>query len=74
MPGISMAKEPIESDIMLRPPRAMDKVLISNTLLFYAYTYIGQMQSLGCFLAYFTVFWMNDISVRDLWMSALHSW
>lgn len=74
LPGISMAKEPIEGDVMSRPPRRMDKVLVSNTLLGYAYLFPGQVQALGCVLSYCFVFWSHGISIRDLWMSALVSW
>jgi sodium/potassium-transporting ATPase subunit alpha len=35
LPGVSMAKEPPEKDVMRRPPRAMDKILVSNNLLAY---------------------------------------
>jgi len=69
-----MAKEPIEGDVMSRPPRRMDKVLVSNTLLGYAYLFPGQVQALGCVLSYCYVFWSHGISIRDLWMSALVSW
>ncbi|KAI3420118.1 hypothetical protein GPALN_003443 [Globodera pallida] len=74
LPGVSLSRELAEGDVMARPPRAMNKVLISNTLLAYSYAYTGQIQSLGCFLAYCWVFWSHGISISDLWMSALNSW
>ncbi|KAE9547551.1 hypothetical protein FO519_009236 [Halicephalobus sp. NKZ332] len=74
LPGVSMAKEPMEGDLMERPPRRRDKVLISNTLLSYAYGYGGLIQSLGCFLGYCVVFWTHGIAVTDLWMSAMTHW
>jgi hypothetical protein len=44
------------------------------SLLAYAYLYTGQIQSLGCFLAYCCVFWSHGIAIGDLWMSALNCW
>uniref|UniRef100_A0A915DYZ5 Cation-transporting P-type ATPase N-terminal domain-containing protein n=1 Tax=Ditylenchus dipsaci TaxID=166011 RepID=A0A915DYZ5_9BILA len=73
-PGVAMAKEPIEGDVMSRPPRKMNKVLVSNTLLAYSYIYTGQIQSLGCLLSYCYVFWSHGINISDLWMSALTHW
>uniref|UniRef100_A0AC34G273 Cation-transporting P-type ATPase C-terminal domain-containing protein n=1 Tax=Panagrolaimus sp. ES5 TaxID=591445 RepID=A0AC34G273_9BILA len=69
-----MSKEPAESDIMQTPPRPRTKVLVSNTLLAYSYTYAGILQTLGCFLAYCCVFWSHNINIADLWMSAIDSW
>ncbi|KAL3100665.1 hypothetical protein niasHT_020944 [Heterodera trifolii] len=74
LPGVSLSRELAEGDVMARPPRAMNKVLISNTLLAYSYAYTGQIQSLGCFLAYCCVFWYHGIAISDLWMSVLTSW
>uniref|UniRef100_A0A1I8AYZ5 Cation_ATPase_N domain-containing protein n=1 Tax=Meloidogyne hapla TaxID=6305 RepID=A0A1I8AYZ5_MELHA len=73
-PGISLANEKPEGDVMARPPRAVNKVLISNGLLAYSYVYTGQIQSLGCFLAYCYVFWCKGINILDLPWSALNCW
>ncbi|KAH7684523.1 CBN-CATP-1 protein, partial [Aphelenchoides avenae] len=73
-PGIAMAKEPGEGDLMERPPRKHTSNLVSNTLLAYAYFYAAQIEAVGCFLAYCAVFWHHGISVSDLWMSAEHHW
>lgn len=69
-----MSREKIEGDVMQRPPRAMNKVLVSNSLLAYSYTYTGQILSLGCLLSYLYVFWSYEINIKDLWMSALTCW
>ena len=74
LPGIAMAKEPMEGDVMERPPRRRSKKLTSNSLLFYSYGYVGLIQSVCCFLAYYTVFWVHGISLSDLWMSAITYW
>lgn len=74
LPGVSLSKEKVEGDVMKRPPRAHDKVLVSNSLLAYAYTYTGQFQSLGCLLAYCYIFQSHGINISDLWMSALTCW
>uniref|UniRef100_A0A914PZW4 Cation-transporting P-type ATPase C-terminal domain-containing protein n=1 Tax=Panagrolaimus davidi TaxID=227884 RepID=A0A914PZW4_9BILA len=73
-PGMAMCKEPMEGGVMEREPRTRKKVLVSNTLLGYSYTYAGQIQSLGCFLSYCCIFWYHGINISDLWMSALESW
>ncbi|EDQ86730.1 uncharacterized protein MONBRDRAFT_10758 [Monosiga brevicollis MX1] len=66
-PAISLAYEPAERDIMLRPPRniATDR-LVSAKLLIYAYLQAGVILSIGCFLAYSWVFWSNGLSLSDL--------
>ncbi|KAE9555230.1 hypothetical protein FO519_001580 [Halicephalobus sp. NKZ332] len=74
MPGIAMAREPMEGDVMERPPRNRSKKLISNTLLFYSYGYAGLIQSACCFLTYCSIFWMHGIAISDLWMSAMTYW
>ncbi|KAE9547419.1 hypothetical protein FO519_009368, partial [Halicephalobus sp. NKZ332] len=74
MPGIAMAKEPMEGDLMERPPRRRNKLLVSNTLLFYSYGYAGLIQSVGSFLAYCVVFWTHGIALKDLWMSGMTYW
>uniref|UniRef100_A0A914QXB3 Cation-transporting P-type ATPase C-terminal domain-containing protein n=1 Tax=Panagrolaimus davidi TaxID=227884 RepID=A0A914QXB3_9BILA len=73
-PGIAMAKEPMEGDLMERPPRRHDKTLVSNTLLFFSYGYGGLIQSIGCFLSYLTIFWLEGIAISDLWMSSQDYW
>uniref|UniRef100_A0A7E4WCR1 Cation_ATPase_C domain-containing protein n=1 Tax=Panagrellus redivivus TaxID=6233 RepID=A0A7E4WCR1_PANRE len=73
-PGIAMAKEPMEGDIMERPPRPRENVLVSNTLLNYAYGYAGLIQSVGCFFSYMTIYWLNGIAIKDLWMSSYVYW
>jgi len=52
----------------------MRKGLVSNSLLVYSYVFIGQLQSLGCVLAYLYVFWSHGITMGDLWMSSIKSW
>lgn len=73
-PGISLAKEPMEGDLMERPPRRRDKTLVSNALLFFSYGYGGLLQSIGCFMSYLVVFWTHNIAIKDLWMSSLTYW
>jgi sodium/potassium-transporting ATPase subunit alpha len=73
-PGIAMAKEPGEGDVMERPPRKRESQLISNTLLAYAYFYAALIEVAGCFLAYCCVFWSYGITIPELWMSAIDHW
>ncbi|KAH7729130.1 Protein CATP-1 a [Aphelenchoides avenae] len=73
-PGIAMAQEPGEGDLMERPPRKHTSNLVSNTLLAYAYFYAAQIEAVGCFLAYCCVYWHHGINVSDLWMSSDNHW
>ncbi|KAI1704572.1 e1-E2 ATPase domain-containing protein [Ditylenchus destructor] len=74
LPGIAMCKEPLEGDVMRRPPRKEGEILINKAMLAYCYIYTAHIQAIGCFLAYCTVFWSYDIKLSDLWMSALYAW
>jgi magnesium-transporting ATPase (P-type) len=56
-PGIALCKEPLEGDVMKRPPRKTGKTLIGKTLLAYVYGYAAHIQAVGCFLAYLSVYW-----------------
>uniref|UniRef100_A0A915EEG3 P-type Cu(+) transporter n=1 Tax=Ditylenchus dipsaci TaxID=166011 RepID=A0A915EEG3_9BILA len=74
LPGIAMCKEPLEGDVMKRPPRKAGKTLIGKAMIAYCYGYTAHVQALGCFLSYCVVFWSYGIKISDLWMSALDSW
>ncbi len=56
LPGIALCKEPLEGDVMKRPPRKTGKILIGKALIAYVYGYTGHIQALACFLAYLSVF------------------
>ncbi|XP_072467750.1 potassium-transporting ATPase alpha chain 2 [Notamacropus eugenii] len=57
IPSIALAYEKAESDIMNRKPRHKKKDrLVNQQLALYSYLHIGMLQSLGAFLAYFTVY------------------
>uniref|UniRef100_A0A915DZB5 Cation-transporting P-type ATPase C-terminal domain-containing protein n=1 Tax=Ditylenchus dipsaci TaxID=166011 RepID=A0A915DZB5_9BILA len=73
LPGIAMCWEPLEGDVMRRPPRKEGKTLIGKALIFYCYGYTAHIQVLACFLAYCSVFWSYDIKIADL-MFTLHQW
>ncbi|GAB9476274.1 putative hydrolase [Globisporangium polare] len=74
-PAISLAYEGPENDIMSRPPRNMKKdKLMSQALLTYAYVLAGMVNTLGCFLAYATVFWSRGISMSDICGSGDDYW
>ncbi|KAK1944316.1 Sodium/potassium-transporting ATPase subunit alpha-4 [Phytophthora citrophthora] len=69
-PAISIAYEGAEQDLMQRLPRDLNKDrLMSKSLLIYAYGIAGMINAAGCLVAYGTVFWRNDISFSDLFMS-----
>ncbi|KAI9991904.1 hypothetical protein PInf_017284 [Phytophthora infestans] len=74
-PAVSIAHEGGEHDIMQRPPRNVKKDrLISKSLLVYSYIVAGMINAGGCLLAYAAVFWRNDVSFSDLFMSAEENW
>lgn len=60
-PAISLAYEPAEADIMLRPPRSLQyDRLVSRNLLTYSYLIVGILECVACFLActYTVSVWM----------------
>ncbi|KAJ0410509.1 hypothetical protein ATCC90586_008316 [Pythium insidiosum] len=74
-PAISLAYEGTENDIMHRPPRDLEKDrLVSVPLLVYAYCIAGIINTLGCFLAYASVYWRNSVSLHDLFLSSSDHW
>lgn len=73
-PSIALIFEPAERDIMKQSPRRRHARLVTPTLLAYAYCFAGTIISLGCVFAYFTVFWVNGLSVQDLLFTADHYW
>ncbi|KAI6242092.1 Cation-ATPase-N domain-containing protein [Aphelenchoides fujianensis] len=68
LPGIALCKEPLEGDVMQRPPRKSGTMLIGKAMIAYCYGYTAHVQSLACFLAYMSVYWDNGIGIGDLWM------
>ena len=69
LPAISLAYEPPESDLMRRPPRAMNDPasrLIAPKLLIYSYLQLGLLQSLSGFVNYGVVMANNGYSASDL--------
>ncbi|KAI6180538.1 Cation-ATPase-N domain-containing protein [Aphelenchoides besseyi] len=66
LPGIALCKEPLEGDVMQRPPRKTGSMLIGKAMIGYCYGYTAHIQSLACFLAYMD----NGIGIKDLWQSS----
>ncbi|KAH7724073.1 Protein CATP-2 [Aphelenchoides avenae] len=73
-PSIALIFEPAERDIMKRPPRKQQSRLVTPSLLAYSYVFAGNIISLGCLFAYFTVFWVHGFSISDLVHTAQHYW
>ncbi|KAL6750151.1 Na+/K+-ATPase alpha subunit [Haematococcus lacustris] len=66
-PAISLAYEPAEANVMLRPPRDVaTERLIDGRLLRYSYLIAGVLQSAVCMIAFFSVFWWYGISVPQV--------
>ncbi|GMT06434.1 hypothetical protein PENTCL1PPCAC_28608, partial [Pristionchus entomophagus] len=55
-PAVSLAYEPPERDIMQTPPRR-DAKLLSKSLLAYSYIFAGTGITIGCVIAFLSVFW-----------------
>ena len=70
-PGVAMAKEPMEGDLMSRLPRPREHALVSNTLIFFAYFYGTIITSVGAFFSYYYVYWTYGFAIQDLWMIAI---
>ncbi|KAH7704171.1 P-type ATPase [Aphelenchoides avenae] len=73
-PGIALAFEPGEGDVMKVPPRHRKLKLICFSLLAYAFGYAQLFEALAGFLSYCCVYWTHGINVRDLWMTDLTPW
>jgi sodium/potassium-transporting ATPase subunit alpha len=73
-PSIALVFEPAERDLMKRSPRKKRSLLVTKALLAYSYCFAGMIISIGCILAYFTVFWSYEISVSDLFDSDTKYW
>lgn len=56
-PGIALAYEPGEGDIMKMPPRARKLKLICFSLLSYAFGYAQLFEAFAGFLSYCCVYW-----------------
>ncbi|EFO21007.2 hypothetical protein LOAG_07482 [Loa loa] len=73
-PSIALTYEAGEKDIMCRPPRKSTARLVSKALLVYSYIFVGSIISVGCFIAYLSVFWYYEITLRDLFHSNINHW
>uniref|UniRef100_A0A8D2LLA9 Sodium/potassium-transporting ATPase subunit alpha n=1 Tax=Varanus komodoensis TaxID=61221 RepID=A0A8D2LLA9_VARKO len=74
IPSVALAYEKAESDIMKRKPRHKKRDrLVNQQLAVYSYLQIGIIQSIGAFLAYFTVYaeqgWLpySLLNIRVKW-------
>uniref|UniRef100_A0AC35FTA5 Cation-transporting P-type ATPase C-terminal domain-containing protein n=1 Tax=Panagrolaimus sp. PS1159 TaxID=55785 RepID=A0AC35FTA5_9BILA len=73
-PSIALVFEPAERDLMKRSPRKKRSLLVTKALLAYSYCFAGMIISIGCILAYFTVFWSYEVSASDLFDSDTKYW
>jgi magnesium-transporting ATPase (P-type) len=75
MPSVSLAYEPPESDLMLQPPRDVEKDrLVSARSVLYFYGFMGCLITLACYAAYFFTFHFNGVALADLLDSTTTYW
>ena len=55
LPAIALGSEPPEQDIMQLPPRSRHEHLVDGNLMLLAYLFLGVLESLAGFFAYFSV-------------------
>lgn len=73
-PSTALTFEPAERDIMKKKPRSPSSKLVSRALLAYSYLFAGNIISVGCIIAYFSVFWYHGISTGELVYTAHSYW
>lgn len=72
-PGVSVAYEPSEGNVMKRPPRdATKERLVNVQMAFYCIVQVGLLQAFNCFLAFFLVFHHYGIGIGELFNSKNH--
>lgn len=59
MPALGLGAEKPEPGVMDKPPRNIKEHVITKTLLFRAYPYLGMLQSAATLLAFYFMYWMN---------------
>ncbi|KAF8367537.1 catp-1 [Pristionchus pacificus] len=72
-PSVSLAYEQPERDIMRTPPRRNAK-LVSKGLLAYSYIFAGTGITIGCMIAFLSVYWYHNIQLGDLLFTAENYW
>ncbi|CAJ0942453.1 unnamed protein product, partial [Mesorhabditis belari] len=73
-PSISLIYESPERDLMKKAPRKSSQHLVSRSLLVYSYLFAGSILTIGCLLAYLSVFWHYGISISELNYSMEKHW
>lgn len=74
-PAISLAYEPSEDNVMMRPPRNVQtERLVSWRLLSYSYLQAGVIHTLLCFMSFWVVMNYYGFSPSALYLSALNFW
>lgn len=66
-PGISLAYEEPEDNIMLNPPRSPDEHLVSVRMMILTYISVGLIETFACYWAFFWVFYFYGFKTGQLW-------
>jgi magnesium-transporting ATPase (P-type) len=59
VPALALGDEPPEPGLMDRPPRDLREHVLTGSLLFRAYAFLGMIQSLAAMAAFYFQYWMN---------------
>ncbi|CAD5227107.1 unnamed protein product [Bursaphelenchus xylophilus] len=74
LPSIALAFEKPEEDVLKCPPRSPKQKMVSYSLMVYSYFCIGVIITLGCFVAYLTVYYHHGIPPDTLPFSRTDFW
>jgi magnesium-transporting ATPase (P-type) len=72
LPGLALGMEKPEPNVMQRCPRRRDQPLVDNHVLFRAYVWLGMIEAVLCYLAFYLVYHSSIITIS--WFPLLDRW